>query len=196
MANICIRPKNIWYENDDMQKGLDGGINCKLFMRYCNLFCHLDYYSVQWLEWIKVNLKGTIHSKIYMSSFIILISVQTWMTFIRLKNTKGILKNAGHYTETQVWNEMRMSKWWPGFLVWVNCLFKWADGPERQRIWPSLYTLNQAVEWTLPTVWLHSQHDDEFSEGFRISVIRSGGWTWTLRRNKRETMQSESNSCF
>lgn len=38
------------YDNDDMQKGLNGGINCKLCTRYCNLFCHLDYYSVQWLE--------------------------------------------------------------------------------------------------------------------------------------------------
>lgn len=49
-----------------------------------------------------------------------------------------------------------------------------------------VYALNQAVEWKLPTVCLHSLHDDQLSEGFRISLIRSAGWTWTLRGQNLE----------
>ncbi len=76
---MAVLWSRVTYECNDMQKGLDGGINCKLSTRYCNLLCYLDYYSVQWLEGIKVNLKGTIHPKIIfsMSSFIILVSIQT-----------------------------------------------------------------------------------------------------------------------
>ncbi len=84
----------------------------------------------------------------------------------------------------QVWNYLRVSKWWQNFNFWVNYPFKESDGLGEETPPKSLSFCHQAAEaltrWqqsektVTGVIWVLGDFDSSASAAFEVDVLQRG----------------------